>query len=280
MRKGPLNRNSIYFFILALVHLFLLIATLLRKKERITWVLLLTNMGMAYIFEYVVLNYLQAYKYKPSVVKTRYLDNIFGAILSQGIYVPIAATFITVFNGNWKWRAGFSCYFFLIEKLFLKLGLYKLNWWKPYFTPCLLMIYFFISDRMYHAMKGKKQWALATAQYLALEVIGVSLLYCTAASRKLRFGLSRYHSWKEHFLIAPLYSLSLSFLGVLLSFKHHFFYRIVFLGGCMLVDYILIKIGILKMKTRQILSNIPFHVFMIFLSRQFYKSIYKWGAHE
>jgi hypothetical protein len=276
MRRGRINRNSIYFFILTLVHLILLLVTLSRKKQRVTWVLLLSNMGLAYFFEYVVLNYLQAYTYKPSVIKIRYLDNIFGAILSQGIYVPITAAFITVFNGNWKWKAGFSL--FLIEKLFLKLGLYQVNWWKSYFTPFLLMIYFFLSDGMYSVLQRKKKWALVTAQYLSLQTIGMSLLYCTAASRKLRFGFSKYHSWKEHFIIAPLYSLSLSLIGVLLSFKHQFFYRVVFLGGCMILDFLLIKLGLLKMKTKQIFSNIPFHIFMIFLSRFLYKTIYKWGT--
>jgi hypothetical protein len=278
MGKGRLNRNSIYFLLLAIVHLTLLAAALLKKKERITWVLLLTNIGLAYLFEYVILNCLQAYSYKPSVFKTRYLDNIFGAILSQAVYVPITAVFITIYKGDWKWKACFGLYFFMIEKWFSKLGLYKVNWWKSYYTPLFLMVNFFLSDGVYHLLKEKKKWALAFSYYLSLVVSGISLLYCTAASRKLRFGFSRYHSWKEHFIIAPLYSICLSLVGVLLSFKDHVIYRLLFLLGCMLIDFTLIKIGLLKMKTRQMLGNIPFHIFMISLSRVLHKAIYRWGA--
>ncbi|RIW37291.1 hypothetical protein D3H55_04425 [Bacillus salacetis] len=198
--------------------------------------------------------------------------------MSQTLYVPISAVFITVYKGGWKWKAGYSLYFYLIEKWFLKLGLYKVNWWKTYYTPIFLMVNFFLNDGVYRLLKDKKKWALANSQYLSLMVTGISLLYCTAAGRQLRFGFSRYHSWKEHFMIAPLYSMVLSFVGVLLSFKEHVIYRVVFLSSCILFDLLLIKTGILKMKITQIAGNIPFHIFMIFMSRFLHNSIYKWGA--
>ncbi|MGM0847034.1 MAG: hypothetical protein ACQEUT_18915 [Bacillota bacterium] len=275
-RKNTINQNAGYFSILGLIHLLLLLIVLIKRRQRITWVLLFTNMGFAYLFEYLILNLFHAYRYRPLIIRNRSLDNFFGAILSQGVYVPIVALFITAFNGNWKWKAFFSLYFYFIEKLFLIKRFYIVHWWKPFFTPLFLFCYFHLSDWTYNLLNKKRKWALLTSSYLSSVVVGVSLLYATAASRKLRFGWKRHHSWKEHFKIAPLYSLFLSLVGTLVSFQNKLIYRLLFLVSCTFFDITLMKIGILKMKSRQIYANIPFHLFMIILSNFFHRAIYKW----
>ncbi|TYS18625.1 hypothetical protein FZC78_03625 [Rossellomorea vietnamensis] len=277
MKRKRKRRNTRYFLLLGIFHCVLLLIVLVRRKQRITLVLLFTNMGFAYLFDYLILNLFNAYTYKPHVMKNRSLDNIFGAILSQDVYVPVGATFITAFRGDWRWKISFSLYFYFIEKLFLKLGLYTVHWWRSYYTPIFLCLYFYLSDGAYIVLKNKKKWALMTAQYLSSAVVGVSLLYAAAAGRKLRFGWKHRHSWKEHFMIAPLYSMFLSLIGTLVSFQAKFIYRLLFLVWCTIFDFILMKTGVLKMQSRQVLMNIPFHVFMVYISTFLNRAIYKWG---
>ncbi len=153
-RRHLINRNSVPFLILALIHFILLFPLIQKKRNKNTWILLLSNIGFAYLFEYFVLNLFKAYRYKPSVFKKRYFDNIFGAILSQGVFVPIASTFLTVFQKDWKWKACFSLFYFLIEKLFLRLKIYKENWWSPVYTFILILCYFILSDFFFKGLKA------------------------------------------------------------------------------------------------------------------------------
>lgn len=118
--------------------------------------MLFANIGMAFLFEYVVLNLFQAYTYKPKLLKKPYFDNILGAILSQALYIPVSSTFITIFRKDWKWKIGFSLYFYCIEKLFIWLKIYEIKWWKPVYKFVLLPTYYVISDFFYKGLCHQK----------------------------------------------------------------------------------------------------------------------------
>ncbi|MRH45053.1 hypothetical protein GH741_20640 [Aquibacillus halophilus] len=273
-KRKRINRNSIPFLLLAIIHLGMLAFLVVQKRDKTTWLLLLSNVGLAYFFEYIVLNLFNAYTYKPSIIKKRYLDNIFGAILSQGIFVPITTTFLTIFQKGWRWRLGFIFYFMFIEKLFIRLNIYKVNWWKSIYTVILMPIYFFISNKFYKTLLLKKDWSLKIAHFLSIEVIGINLLYISALKREIRFGRGHHHTWREHFIIGPLYSVFLNIILVMNTTKsgllHRMYTLITFIG----IDQILVKFGILKMNFKQSLRTIPIHVFMILVSRTLYHWIY------
>lgn len=270
-KRKLLNKNSIPFLILAIIHFGLLFFIIKDKRKKSTWILLLSNIGIAYLFEYIVLNVFQAYTYKPRILKNRHFDNIFGAILSQGLFVPIASTFLTVFQKKWNWRIGFSFSYYCIEKLFIYLKIYKVNWWKPFYTLILLNVYFCISDCFYKGITNRKNWALKISHYLSVEVIGVTILYIGAVKQKIRFGRGLFHSWREHFIIAPLYSLGLVFLGVIMTSKPGMIHRVLLLLSSVTIDLLLKFSGILKINYKQCLQSVPIHCFMIFVSRFFYK---------
>lgn len=225
MRRTLYKKNSIPFLLLALIHIGVFIFTLKRRKQKDVWILFLTNTGLAYIFEYFTLNLFHGYKYKPGMMKKRTFDSILGAVLSQGFYVPVAATFLTIFKKNWIWKVSISLMYFYIEQLFKYLGIYKVYWWKSIYTPLLLNVYFYISDGLDKALQARKSWALKFAYFWAIDVVWVTLMYVFAKLRFIRFGRGRYHSWNEHFIIAPLYSLFLSFIVFFTSSKQGWVYR-------------------------------------------------------
>lgn len=76
LKKNILNQNSIPFFILMNIHLGMIVYLMISKKGKIPWFVLLSNIGFAYVFEYIVLNILQAYKYKPAIFRKSAIDNI------------------------------------------------------------------------------------------------------------------------------------------------------------------------------------------------------------
>jgi hypothetical protein len=276
MRKKNsfLNKNSIPFLLLVFVHFFAFLILLKRKNHKNTWFLLLTNIGLAYLFEYITLNVLHGYRYKPAMMKNRFFDAVLGAILSQGIYVPIASTFLTTFKKNWKWKISTSFIYFSIELLFLRLRIYKVFWWKPLYTLVFLNLYFYISDVVYKALSIPKRWALLLAYYFSQEVISVTLMFIYAAKQQFRFGRGRFHTWTEHFIIVPLYSLALTAIATFTASKSGIYNRLIMLGSHVLIDKALIRIGLLKMKFKYSFGAVIWYLSPIFICRFLYKSIY------
>ncbi|TDK56330.1 hypothetical protein E2K98_26695 [Bacillus salipaludis] len=274
-KKKLFNKNSTPFLILAIIHVVMFLILLKRKNHKDVWILLLSNIGFAYLFEYPTLNLFHGYRYKPSIMKKRVFDTILGGIFSQAFYVPITATFLTLLNKNWKWKINFSIFYYSIEKLFIRLNIYKVNWWKPIYTLVLLNVYFYISDGFYKALSTKKRWAMNIAHYLAIEVVWITLMYISAMKRLIRFGRGYFHTWTEHFKIIPLYSLILSLIATITSSKAGLFYRILLPLIHIILDLILVKMDILKVNIKQFFVTCSRYFLMTFISRFFYKTIHK-----
>lgn len=273
MRKNKLvKKNSVPFLLLAIIHVLLFFIFAKRSRQKNIWILLLSNIGMAYLFEYPVLNLFKGYSYKPYILKKRVHDQILGAVLSQGFYVPITATLLTLYGKNRYWKLGSTLIYYGIERYFLRLKVYKAYWWKPYYTVFFMNIYFYISDWFYNFLNAKKEWALILAQYLSTEVIGVTLLYISAVNRKVRFGRGIHHSWREHFIIAPLYSLIRCIFLVKNSSKPRLVPRLTMFLGSFIADMILERTGLLKLRLNKI-WNIAFHAVMTIISRLLYLNI-------
>ncbi|MCL6572245.1 MAG: hypothetical protein K6T88_11260 [Bacillus sp. (in: Bacteria)] len=206
-----INRNSLPFMILFLIHSILLGLIFTKNKNRKQlFILLLSNIGVAYLFEFFVLNLLHAYIYKPKVVKNKVFDNIFGAVLSQAIFVPFTAVVLTSLRSKWLTKMATATYFVVIEFLFLWLGIYRHNWWKIVYTYLLLPFYFKWSDLWYDYMTKRNPIVRWVSLFLMILVTETNLNLLLAISRKVRFGFGRYHSWTEHFILVPLYSIVLS----------------------------------------------------------------------
>jgi len=221
MRIG--KKNSVPFFILIFIHTFLIGVTVHKrmKIKKSIYILLLSNMGFAYLFEYFVLNVFKGYIYKPKVLKNHSLDNVFGAFLSQGIFVPFTAVYLTMSKAGWMLKLFGSMYFTFIEILFLKLGVYNHRWWKTIFTFILIPFYFKWSDFWYSCMMKNKEVIRFISLFMMIMVTETNLFLLLAIIRKFRFGLGKVHTWTEHFIISPLYSITISLFTAFILRKYH-----------------------------------------------------------
>jgi hypothetical protein len=216
-----MNKNSLPFIVLSIIHISLLIITLFIRRDRRTITLLLSNISFAYIFEYFVFNVFRSYRYNPKLLKKRQLDNALGAILSQAIYVPISATFLTVFKLGWGGKILFTFYFHLIERLFLKIDNYRLYWWKPVYTTLLLPVSFLVSDFWDMNLRSKNRGVLWLSTYLSVGVVTKTLDFILDILKKPKIGLGYLHTWNEHFLISPLYMFIFSGAALLPAIKNN-----------------------------------------------------------
>lgn len=205
------KRNTFPFQLLFLFHSILLGYSFYKSKDKKKlFTLLMSNIGFSYLFEYFVLNIFKAYTYKPKIMKNSYHDNIFGAILSQAIFVPFTAVFLTSQKIGWIGKGLTGGYFSLVELIFLRLGIYKHHWWKTVYTFMLIPLYFKWSDIWNHYLVKNKSIVRFVSLFLMNMVTEANLLFFFAGFRKLRFGRGKYHSWTEHFVVVPFYAISVS----------------------------------------------------------------------
>ena len=270
-----INRNSFPFIILFLIHTFLLGLTFYKNKNRKSiFVLLVSNMGFAYLLEYFVLNLFKAYTYKPKVLKNHFLDNIFGAVLSQAVFIPFTAVFLSIFKLGWPAKVFGSIYFSLIELLFLRLRIYQHSWWKTGYTLILLPLYFRLSDSWYNYFLKNNSIIRFVSLFLMVMVTETNLFLFLAIFRKIRFGLGRYHSWKEHFILSPLYSITFSlFTAFSLKKQNSVIAKlsVILFGACL--NYFFERIKLLKNKLH-FFEYLLVRIIMVFIFGQYRVWVY------
>jgi hypothetical protein len=144
--------SAIWFLILAVLSLFLKIYTIWREKNPKVLALQFCMSGISGYFESVVFIWLQSYHYYPHILKNPYYDNTLGAYFSQVFYVSSVAVFIAAFHLEYGWILFFTGMFVGIEYLFLALGIYEVNWWRPAYTAVGLFIYFWIARKLYDSL--------------------------------------------------------------------------------------------------------------------------------
>ncbi len=115
--------------------------------------------GYGFLIESVIYNFLGSYRYDPNLIAWNdYYDSNTGALASNALALPVAATMIAVFGLGWMGIVGFIILFACIEWLFLHLGLYEQNWWKTVYTMLGLPFYFgtaiWIHARLPHPIRG------------------------------------------------------------------------------------------------------------------------------
>jgi hypothetical protein len=270
------KRNKYPFILLLVVHTSLLVFTIIKRKDRKTLLTLMAaNMGFAYLFEYFVLNLFHAYKYKPRILKKNYFDNILGAILSQAVYIPFTAAFVSAFRIGWIGKALFVLYFHLVERLFLKWKIYKTRWWNPIYTSFLLPIYFKLSDKWYEYLRKGSPIVLLSSLFLAIMGTGVNIIYLAAVTGNFRFGKGILNKWKKHFVFAPLYSICFSLITAWSIRKDGWAAKFRILTFFLCTDLILYKKGYVKKNFQIPFLNVILHVVMIGLSEFYKRFIYR-----
>lgn len=200
-------------------------------------------------------------------------------IFSQGLYIPVSSTFMSIFNMKWKWKVGFIIFFYCVERLFIFLKIYHINWWKPIYTVILLPIYYWLSDLLYKGLQQQKNITRTLATYLTTTVIETNIMFVLAYHGMIRFKIGKKQSNRFHFMIAPLYSLVMSGVSISLAKEKGLTIRILHLYMYIMIDSILKKLGILTLDRRQQKWTFLWHSFMVVSSRLIYRRIFRLDHH-
>lgn len=236
--------------LLIVSHIFLLLYVLYKKKERKMIIFtFLSIVGLAYYFEYPLYIF-KGYKYKTNLLKNKEKDNSFGSVLSQALFVPTVAIFISSFQLGWKIKFLFTMYFMLIERLFIKINIFQNRWWHTIYTMLSIFTYFFISDVWYKELKKGNKFILKMTQYNIFHVIYMNLLFLLSVLKKFRLKPVRFtlHPWYYHYSFIKVYITFETFLTMFFSEQKNNMLKIIPLLSILIMDSFFIKWKYLKVK--------------------------------
>ena len=135
--------NSLCYLGLSLLSIIFMIYICYKKGIRNSLLLFLAMVGLGYVIEAIIYNFLGSYIYYPKILRhDRIYDSNIGAMASNALALPVSATFIAVFHKNWRWIIFFTGLFTGIEWLFLELHIYSHHWWKLGYTSLGLPFYY------------------------------------------------------------------------------------------------------------------------------------------
>ncbi|KAA0549930.1 hypothetical protein FZW96_00850 [Bacillus sp. BGMRC 2118] len=276
-----MKKNSIPFLVLAIIHGIILIITL-RKKGKSTYTLLTIGIGAAYVFEYFVLNVFKMYKYYPKVFKNKWIDSVFGAVLSQAVFVPIAATVLTLFNQGWRARILVSLVYGAIERIFIKLNIFSNDKWSTWYTVGAMPVYFYVINKWWRGLQHGNKIIHWFSLMLCIWISYTNVFFVALAGfRKYRFRvrLVRDRYW-DHFIVLPLYTLLAGIVGTVNTIhlpKAFKWCGVLFMH---LIDQTLYHCKIIKPTSRiSLYLLIPIHS-VILLFGEYYRKLMKNEHHQ
>jgi len=248
--KRSNNSNKIYYLGLIFLHSVLLLYVFCKKNnKREIFLTFLSLMGLTYHFEYPIY-ILKGYKYKTNIIKNKEQDNSFGSVLSQGLFVPSAAIFISAFNFGWSIKLLFTIYFALIERCFLKLNIYKNNWWRTTYTSILIFTFFFISDALYKGIRGGNKLILKLTLNNVFHVTYMNVLFLLSMFKKFKYQPVSFTTkpWYYHYVFVKIYTVIETIITTYFLEQKKKWKRILPILITLIGDSFFHKIKILKVK--------------------------------
>ncbi|MFC0558944.1 hypothetical protein [Halalkalibacter alkalisediminis] len=259
------------FLFLVFVHSLLVLYTFYKKKDRKSLSIVLSSfIGIAYIFDYVIIAIFGGYTYKPNIFKKKPLDKYLGSLFSQGVYVPFTALFITAFQLGWKVKILFGLYFSIIENLFLRLNIYKHHWWRTIYTFVLIVLSFKGNDIWYEQLKKKNRAVLFLSLYFMIQTTWQNTMFVFTIFRKILYGKGKVKDLKEHFKLAPLHGMILSLYLAWQVRSHRAWSKGKMLLTMLIVDVYLMRKGVMRVQS---VSLLFIKYTIIFVSASIYQRL-------
>jgi hypothetical protein len=276
------NSNRLFYLGLIFLHSVLLLYVLCKKNnKREIFLTFLSLMGLTYLFEYPIY-ILKGYKYKTKILKNKEQDNSFGSVLSQGLFVPSAAIFISTFKFGWSIKLLLTVYFVLIERCFLKLNIYKNNWWRTTYTSIFIFTYFFISDAWYNGIRNGNKLILKLTLSNVFHVTYMNLLFLLSVFKKFKYQPVAFTTqpWYFHYSFVKIYIVIETLITTYFLEQKKKWKRILPIIITLISDSFFKKINILKLKGSYWVYLFPARIVPHLIAFLFKKWIKKYESHE
>ncbi len=186
--------NTIWFILLGIATAFELIFIFTKvQKPKLVLALYLTVAGLAFAIELSVFASFNAYQYFPKIIPSSPYDDSVAANLFSQFSIAATALLIAVYNLKYYWYIIFAGAYGLIEELFIKLGIYKHNWYRTWMTIVGLLILFWMVKKIYTGSikQISRIWRYIYI-FLGLITLHAHLLWIFRLSKIFAFGENFY----------------------------------------------------------------------------------------
>ena len=136
--------NTIWYVLLGITSAITMVLVLVKSKNRgFTIAFTLATFGFALAIEANLVLIFNAYSYYPKIVDDLFQDAVLGNLFSQ-VSIATTSALLIVYELSYGWYFVFAAIYYLIEELFLKLGIYQHFWYKSVYTFAGLIILFWV----------------------------------------------------------------------------------------------------------------------------------------
>jgi len=147
--------NTIWYIALAATSAAVLTVVFIKSPHRkFTLGFWLAVLGATYVIEVFLLLVTDAYTYYPMLTTDKFQDAVLGNFFSQFSVSSTAVLMVVLRLSRW-WRVGFSIAYFLIDVLFVQLGIYEHHWYRSYYTLAGFFIYSWLVQKWHHRLLQK-----------------------------------------------------------------------------------------------------------------------------
>lgn len=244
--------NTIWYIVLAAITIISIGFILYKSNNRkFDFGFGLAMLGATFHAEFLLLVALNAYRYYPKIFNDPFLDSVLGNYVSQ---TSVASSFglTIIYKLPAIWNFIVPGIYFVIDMLFVYLGIYQHLWFQSWYTFVLAILALFIAKKWHQRMlnyptpfmyyltlhmgaRALFSFAIVFKYFLAIEVIHIVIF--NEFSRNQAFFIILYDSiWI--IISMMIYGLNIKWIG-----------KVAFFVCLFIIQYILIKIvGIISIK--------------------------------
>ena len=142
--------NTVWYILLGIISIISIVFILYKSNNRNFDIGFgLAVLGATFHAEFTLLVAFNAYRYFPTIFNDSFLDSVIGNYVSQ---TSVASTvgLIIVYRMPAIWNYIVSGMYFLIDILFVNLGIYLHLWYKSWYTLMLVFLSLLIANKWYH----------------------------------------------------------------------------------------------------------------------------------
>ncbi|MCX8131588.1 MAG: hypothetical protein N3I35_16030 [Clostridia bacterium] len=210
-----------------------------------------TTLGFVYSAESILLGfYGGAYNYYPKISKDAFLDTVMGNHFSQ-LSICTTLVLLVIYKSRTIWNFISAVIYYLIEILFLKLGVYQHNWYKAWITLVGLIVLAFLFKKWYYKLLNSPKFL---TYYFALYFAVVSSYGLVRSAFVYgKFRIINYNVFpnvfKDNLILVhiPLFII-INIMIYVYQMKLSWFVKCMVFSGLFLTQFILTKIGVITIR--------------------------------
>jgi hypothetical protein len=274
--------NTIWYILLGITSVVAVIQ-IIRKRDyrKFNIAFTFTVLGFVYSLESVLLGvYGGAYSYYPKISKNAFLDTVMGNHFSQAS-VCTTLVLLAVYKLSTIWNFISAAIYYLIELLFVKLGVYKHHWYKAWVTFLGIIVLAFLIKKWYHKiLNSPRFWSYYLTLYCAV-LSTYGLARTSFVYGKLR--IIHYNVFpdvfKDNLILVhiPLF-LVINIMIIIYWLKLSWKVKWIVFTGLFLTQFILTKIGLITIRPGWFLIITSVDVFSCYLLVAIMDYLLKSGA--